>query len=163
MARDFKSLLWADLDDNGEEISTDTVRLFSILFACNAVVRGLDYITGSSSRVADLITVSGLVNQLVNLEWWGWIFLIFGVELIAALVFRKHFFVFLGHGILLAAYAMLMVSTVQVVIHVQDDWRAIGVPVGGMAWHFWRVMKVRPWPRRIGQVHDDGEDREEYL
>lgn len=145
--------------------------MLQCLLAFNACVRGLDYITGSTSRAADIITIGTVLNQIVNLQFWGWIFLVFGIELGVALVTRRHFFTFLGHGVLLAAYAMLMISSAQVVFLLHDDFRALTVPLGGMMLHGYFALKLKPWPREViaptaanrSRETESREDREEYL
>lgn len=147
--------------------------LLQFLLAFNATVRGLDYITGNTSKVADIVTIGTIVNQFVDLSVWGWIFFLFGIELGLALIFKRHFFTFLGHGVLLAAYAMLMVSSLQAVFQIHDDFRAITVPLGGMLLHGYFALTLKPWPREViaptaasrrsRETPEGGEDREEYL
>ena len=152
-------------------VSGQVVFYLQCLMAFNAVVRGADYVTGSSSRVADIITVGTVINQIVNLEFWGWIFLVFGIELGLALFFKRHFFVFLGHGVLLAGYAMLMVSACQAVWQLHDDFRALIPPLGALLVHGYFAVKLKPWPREViaptaasrSRESREPEDREEYL
>lgn len=149
------------------------VYMVQFLLAFNAIVRGLDYVTGQTSRVADIVTIGTVINQLVNLEYWGWIFLIFGVVLAVALLTHRHFFTFLGHGVLLAAYAMLGVSSAQVVIVLHDDYRALIAPLSGILLNGYFAIRLKPWPREViaptaasrrsRETPEGGEDREEYL
>lgn len=149
------------------------VTLLQYLIGFNAVIRGLDYVTGSNSKVADIVTIGTVINQVVNLSFWGWAFLIFGWVLLIALLTKRHFFVFVGHGVLLAAYALLMVSSAQAVWQFHDDFRALLPPLSGMILNGYFAIRLKPWPREViapmavskARGDDPGyeEEREEYL
>ena len=152
---------------------SSVVTMLQYLIGFNAVIRGLDYVTGSSSKVADIVTIGTVINQIVNLAFWGWAFLIFGLVLLVALLTKRHFFIFIGHGVLLAAYAMLMVSSAQAVMQFHDDFRALLPPLSGMIINGYFAVRLKPWPREViapmavsksrGDDPAHEEDREEYL
>ena len=85
-----------------------------------ALTRGFDYIT-PPSRISEVTETMMLAFPL---EVWGGAFLILASMLAVGLILRIHFLVWLGHGLLAAAYVAVFVSLSSVYMQ-REMWDGI--------------------------------------
>ena len=85
-----------------------------------ALARGFDYIT-PPSRVTEVTETMMLAFPLTV---WGGAFLILAAVLAVGLILRIHFLVWIGHGLLAAAYVAVFVSLSSVYLQ-REMWEGI--------------------------------------
>ena len=95
------------------------IKLLTYFLAFQAAVRGLDYATGYEDE-RNSPTLSA-VESAFKLEYWGAVFMVGAFILTAGALFKRHFFVWLGHSLLALFYLALAIGIFSSV-SLTDGW-----------------------------------------
>lgn len=133
--------------------------IIKVVLVATALFRGFDYLTPS---IIPPGPVSESMTGAFPLEIWGTFILVPTVCLALGLVFRVHFAIWIGHGLLGVVYATILTSLLLVYIDrpLLDGIRSATVLLTPMALHAllcartgWRPAR---WDRIEAELKDNG-------